>query len=370
MKTKNLSQLPVLFCLFLMTAVWGFAAELPVTLFQEDFETYSSGSFPVGWQLVYNGAGNGYQYVDGSQAEHGSQSLHLQGANCWSAIAYHAVTLPRQFQMSGYLKVTGIAAPGCGNTMGVLAFFNPNVGDWGTYYAGIHLRSDGKIYSLDNSVAWPIQIDQWNKIEVFVDLDRGVSFARYNGGELVGPIGIPTSGEPTGVGLRAGHGSQVIWYDSVTVSAWSPPQVITNQPVRLKMKVNFAPDKLDTASIKALVDMPVGLSLSNLPVQLSIGSVRVPFTLNGKGGGTNGLNKLTVKLKGKPVMSNQLYQVTGKFKGDWNTEWADDGLINATTNMTITVPALLLIDGNPVELFYTEKALLYKATQGKSGQAK
>jgi len=107
---------------------------------------------------------------------------------------------------------------------------------------------------------------------------------------------------------------------------------------------------------------------------LSVGSVEVPFTLNGKGVGGSG-DKITgmssLKLTKKGKGTNTLWQVSAKLKGDWDAAWEADGLANTNVvDMPLTVPVLLLLDTDPPESFYIEKGLLYKATAGKSGQAK
>jgi uncharacterized repeat protein (TIGR03803 family) len=142
------------------------------------------------------------------------------------------------------------------------------------------------------------------------------------------------------------------------------------RPLSLSTKVNFVTNKVSSASLKGLLDLPVGTIVSNVAAQLSIGSVDVSFTLNGKGTGLNGVSNLKLSRKGKPVASNQLWQVSAKLQGDLDTVWAGDGFINATTNLTLSVPVLLLLDTDPPESFYMEKPLLYKAKAGKSGSAK
>jgi hypothetical protein len=150
----------------------------------------------------------------------------------------------------------------------------------------------------------------------------------------------------------------------------------STKDVSLKMKVNFAPGKLDTASLKGALDLPVGTVVSNVEAQLSIGSVTVPFTLNGKGTGVHGdkltgVSSLKLSRKGKPVGSNQLWQVTGKFKGDFDALWAVDGLANTNVvDQPLKMPVLLLLESNPTNSFYIEKSLFYKAKQDKSGSAK
>jgi len=142
-----------------------------------------------------------------------------------------------------------------------------------------------------------------------------------------------------------------------------------SEPVRLTMKSNFAPGKLESATLSAQLDLPLGLDVTNRHATLDIGGVAIPFTLNAKGKGVIGSSTLKVSHKG--AATSTVWQVSVKFgKGDWDTEWLDDGLANETVkNKQITVPVLLYFDSDPPESFFAERSLLYKATAGKSGSA-
>lgn len=139
------------------------------------------------------------------------------------------------------------------------------------------------------------------------------------------------------------------------------------KPTSLKMKSNFAPGKLDTATFKSSVDMPAGFSASNTPVTLELAGSEIPFTLNAKGQAKSALSSIKFSHKG----AGTLWQVSAKLKGDFDVAWQNAGLANTTVTATnITVPVLLLFDISSPESFYVEKPLLYKATAGKSGSAK
>jgi sugar lactone lactonase YvrE len=146
---------------------------------------------------------------------------------------------------------------------------------------------------------------------------------------------------------------------------------IPNRTASLKMRIQLAPQKMvDRADLKWLISLPVGLGVSNVTAQLSIGSVSVPFPLNSAGVGQNGLSRIAVRRKGKPVTPDQLWQVSAKLQGDWTATWGGDGLIDATTNLTLAVPVMLLLDTDPAESISIEQVLSYKATLGKGGSAK
>ena len=63
-------------------------------IFADDFDSYATGSFPSsgGWNLKYNGRGNSYQIVDGSQSVSSPNSLKLEGQKGWAAAADHALS--------------------------------------------------------------------------------------------------------------------------------------------------------------------------------------------------------------------------------------------------------------------------------------
>ena len=140
------------------------------------------------------------------------------------------------------------------------------------------------------------------------------------------------------------------------------------EPMKLTMKSNFITNKMDSASLKTLIDLPPGFSVTNAPVTLDIGGATMRFTLGSKGRGVNGIS--TFKLSHTGKATSTVWQVTASLKGGWDTVWAEDGLVNATTNITVIVPVTLLVDTPELESFFTNKSLLYKAKAGKSGTAK
>jgi hypothetical protein len=136
----------------------------------------------------------------------------------------------------------------------------------------------------------------------------------------------------------------------------------------VNLKVNFKPGRADMAKVRGFLKLPVGYSVANLPAQLSVGHVDVPFTLDGKGTSRTGASSLKLRHDGKA--NSPLWQLTAKLKGDWSTLWAEDGLTNATTSLPLTLPVLLLLDSNPPEVFAANQPLNYKAKEDQSGTAK
>ena len=58
--------------------------------FREGFENYETGAFPYegGWDLHFNGMGEGFQYISDGVAYSGTKSLKLEGRIGWPAVAF------------------------------------------------------------------------------------------------------------------------------------------------------------------------------------------------------------------------------------------------------------------------------------------
>jgi hypothetical protein len=58
------------------------------TIFFDDFESYSVGTFPSsgGWEILYNGAGDEQQYISDKYSKSGEKSFRLLGRTGWSAV--------------------------------------------------------------------------------------------------------------------------------------------------------------------------------------------------------------------------------------------------------------------------------------------
>ncbi len=77
----------VLSLLISATTELGVAASSDNLLFSDDFETYSIGSFPSQWTLVFNGMGNQYQQVISDPLDSSGKCFQLQGERNWAADA-------------------------------------------------------------------------------------------------------------------------------------------------------------------------------------------------------------------------------------------------------------------------------------------
>ncbi len=177
---------------------------------------------------------------------------------------------------------------------------------------------------------------------------------------------LVAGGDINGTGMSSAE-----LYDPIT---WMP-FVTSPKPVSVRLTVNFAPGKLEQASVSGSFALPAGFSLTNRTATLTVGGAAVEFPLSAKGEGISGSSRLKISLKtSKPKdggAAQTIGTVTATLKGDWQTPWAACGLTNATVaSNPVTVPVRLVFDTADPTAFSIDKNLVYKATAGKSGQAK
>jgi hypothetical protein len=77
----------VLFLAFPLASTRDAGVSTGNVLFSDDFETYSVGSFPSQWRLVFNGMGNQYQQVISDPTDAANKCFQLQGERNWAADA-------------------------------------------------------------------------------------------------------------------------------------------------------------------------------------------------------------------------------------------------------------------------------------------
>jgi hypothetical protein len=139
-------------------------------IFQDDFESYSVGTFPSsgGWQIVWNGAGDAYQVITNAYYSSPTKSLQLKGAYGWS------VVVKKDFSSSSNLigyETRLMASEGGG---GSVAFCNIPIETWGRYYAMVGFGTDGFIWACSRNNEGYQQLQpftpySWYKIRVLID---------------------------------------------------------------------------------------------------------------------------------------------------------------------------------------------------------
>jgi hypothetical protein len=197
------------------------------TLFKDNFDKDADGQFPSNWQLVYDGDGSQNQVVNSTHHVSKPNALNLVGSQCWSANAYHPVTLNgRHITLKGDVSIINYDTGGCTVNVAAVALTDPSLGEWGTYYTGVDFENDGIIHAISgssNPALLGYATDKWYKIVVEVNLDRETSDIYINGKQVGRNMPFTTSGMPTGVELYAGHSATPpsAWFDNVVVETTS-----------------------------------------------------------------------------------------------------------------------------------------------------
>jgi hypothetical protein len=227
----------ILFLSLLMLGYNGIRQACGETIFSDNFDSYQQQLFPFpgSWELIRNGAGNAEQYVDTLNCVSNTKSLHLAGSSCWSACAYHAVTLlpprvalPPKVTLTANVRIGQNVACGCGPALAQLAMFNPTIGLWGTGFGGVSFNCDGYIYggndgNVDkggNVRLMPYMPNTWYNVRIDLDMYQRVSSVYIDGVLKASGVQINSSvtGVPTGVVLCGGYAiNNPDWYDDVCV---------------------------------------------------------------------------------------------------------------------------------------------------------
>jgi TIR domain len=194
--------------------------------FADNFDADRAGSFASGWSLLFRGAGTNYQVIDRAHFVSKPHSFKLVGSRCWSATAYRPVQLPApasgpdpHVRVSGAIFVGQISTGGCSQSTARISLFNQSLGPWGKALAGVEFQSDGFIYWYPGTRLRPYVTGKWYVVSMDVNLNAQTSDVHIDD-VLVGS-GLPysISGQPTGVELTAGHGSNpTVWFDDISVS--------------------------------------------------------------------------------------------------------------------------------------------------------
>lgn len=224
----------------ILCSIWIVLANLPLyaQIWSDSFTNDAVGAFPSpdGWQLIWNGAGNGSQVVGNPPGRTG-KALQLVGSSCWDAAAFKQLSLSNKVTFEADLLVLGTLSGGCNVYDVQFGLYNPSLGTWGTSYGIITFQSDGNIHMDYNtpasSVLMPFSENTWYHIALDYDLTNRTMGVRINGSSTLAQEAINTSGSPTGLWLDAGHGvNPTLWVANVRISQDSAP-AFTQQPANL-----------------------------------------------------------------------------------------------------------------------------------------
>lgn len=210
-----------LLCLSMFSVIAPRVIAAETVIFQDDFESYATGTFPSsgGWQLVYNGAGNQYQVITSDYSASGSQSLQMKGRYTWSAVvAKDFASSSNLIGFEAYLMGT----PGSWPSVG---FGNEAIQPWGRLYGAVGVDTiDGYIVAGSQNLQ-PCTANTWYKIREVMDRNAG-TFDVWIDDQLKG-TNIQEANNPWEIqSLRfdVGWHNVLNYYDDVKVFEESPSQ--------------------------------------------------------------------------------------------------------------------------------------------------
>jgi len=146
-------------------------AQEEVIMFEDNFEGYSTNSFPSsgGWILKYNGKGDTYQKIVNTVSVSGNRSFQLWGYPNWSACAMKNFTTSSD--ILGYEVYVRTGELGSDRRIAYVGFYNENIGSWGTGIARVFFVGDGTIKVEDGSTIQTYESNRWYKVKVVLNIN-------------------------------------------------------------------------------------------------------------------------------------------------------------------------------------------------------
>ena len=217
----------VVWLLLLITSMLGIqtdfvnAGNSEKTIFFDDFESYSVGSYPSSnWILDYDGAGEEYQKIVSNPVKSGSKAFQMLSAQgCWAAVSEHKFNSDAEvigFEADVWAESYGTEGCGGDKTSVIrVAFWNGGLDSWGRYYADVIFRhSEGEEHQL---TSWTPQ--KWYHVKVILNRKTN-TYDVYINGELVAD-GIKAEHSDTeninAIVLTAGHANTKVVFDNIRV---------------------------------------------------------------------------------------------------------------------------------------------------------
>ena len=139
----------------LLVSFWTLAAGVSagdIVEFSDDFDSYSPGVLPPGWNIVWSGAGNEFQEVSDVQSFSTPNSFHLLGQPNWSAVVEREIALDDP--VIGYeFRIFIDSYADSGEEHPGFFKYQAEGNQWGTYYGVVRFdHASRTILSEDGSV--------------------------------------------------------------------------------------------------------------------------------------------------------------------------------------------------------------------------
>jgi hypothetical protein len=189
-------------------------------ILDENFDSYTTGTFPPTWQLVFSGAGASEQIVTNVTSVSPPNSFRLRGMPGWSATAQYV--LPETAPIIWFEgMVMSSEAGGDGQTIGL---WNRDEHAWGVYYCTVVFMSDGRItlYPTEYTLVSSYVPGKWYKIRVRYNAVATTADVWIDDTLIVQNFFLGTPIYATSQGYKAlelvsGHGGKAFYYDNIKV---------------------------------------------------------------------------------------------------------------------------------------------------------
>jgi hypothetical protein len=194
--------------------------------FEDNFETYSVGTFPAsgGWELWYSGAGTEEQVIVDGVSGSPTKSLKLVGLDMWAGLA--AKPLTSSAQLIGFeVNVRVEETNGNPRDNARVAFAKKVSSYISRDYAPVTFNDDGTICS-GGQVLQPYDADRWYKVKLIMDRNTD-TYAVWVDGELKaeklnvtttsGDITFYPSSEITALSVSQCYNGVTVYFDDVKI---------------------------------------------------------------------------------------------------------------------------------------------------------
>ena len=156
---------------FILLAVFIFSGNKVLCqssdLLDENFDSYTPGTFPSGWTLQYPGAGSDVQVVTNAEFVSATNSLKLEGSPNNSANAeYIMSSTPDVVWLEFNVKITHVGQIHMsGYPHAIVGFNNNDMSSWCSGYASVGFSESGSVYAA-NTILQSYNENQWYKVKI------------------------------------------------------------------------------------------------------------------------------------------------------------------------------------------------------------
>lgn len=197
------------------------AVAADTVLFEESFDTSPPGALPLGWEIVWNGAGDAEQGVSDALAYSEPSSLRLLGQPGWSAVVQHSVASDSPLLGLEYrILIDSVAAQG--EEHPALFKYQAEGNIWGTYYGAVRFDHASRlILAEDGSILSRWMPQTWYSVRVLLDRKARTYDVWIDGAQAGDDLAMSAQAPDLidAVALVAGHAGVPVYYDDVKVFA-------------------------------------------------------------------------------------------------------------------------------------------------------